>query len=200
VAIDAHALTSDTFAIVKMQKPNQKAHFILHFGQEPVHARLVDAEHRLQTTIPKPENTHFLWATSKRAGTSHADVWELKLKKGEKVKVLQETGNNWFVVEGRKGIKGWAHGSWLDFSNRQLHQNAKTAYQQFSNEVQEMLVPGKLRMFPSLANYVDSCTRADCRPVKDDGSLTGLCVHDLKTLLRGSRCYAHAWLKEQRNV
>jgi methylenetetrahydrofolate dehydrogenase (NADP+)/methenyltetrahydrofolate cyclohydrolase/formyltetrahydrofolate synthetase len=200
VAIDPHALASDTFAFVKRQKPGLEAQFILHFGQELVHARLAAVDHHLQTTIPKPENTYVLWATSKKAGRSHADAWELKLKTGEKVKVLQEMGNNWFVVEGRKGTKGWVHGSWLEFSNDRPQQDAKTAYQQFSNEVQKMLVPGQLRVFPSLAGYVDSCTSADCRPVKDDGSLTGFCVHDLETLLRGSECYAQAWLKEQRNV
>jgi methylenetetrahydrofolate dehydrogenase (NADP+)/methenyltetrahydrofolate cyclohydrolase/formyltetrahydrofolate synthetase len=141
-----------------------------------------------------------LWATSKRAGSSHLDAWELELKQGEKVKILQEMGSDWFVVEGRKGIKGWVHGSWLDFSNRQTRPDARTAYHQFSGEIQDMLVPGQPRAFPSLANYADSCTRAGCRPVKDDGSLTGLCLHDLETLLRGSGCYAYAWLKEQRNI
>jgi methylenetetrahydrofolate dehydrogenase (NADP+)/methenyltetrahydrofolate cyclohydrolase/formyltetrahydrofolate synthetase len=111
VAIDACAPTSDTFAFVKRQKRGEEVHFILHFGQEPVHARLAPADRHLLPVTPEPKNTHFVWATSMRTGRPHQDAWELNLKKGEKVKVLQDMGREWFVVEGRKGVKGWVHGS-----------------------------------------------------------------------------------------
>jgi methylenetetrahydrofolate dehydrogenase (NADP+)/methenyltetrahydrofolate cyclohydrolase/formyltetrahydrofolate synthetase len=102
------------------------------------------------------------------------------------------------VVEGQKGIKGWVHGSWLNFSSRHLHQDPKAAYEQFSKEMQRRLVLSQLRVFPSMANYIDMCTMTDCRPIKEDGGLTGICIHNLEVLLRGSGCYSYAWLKKQR--
>lgn len=200
VAINAHAATSETFAFIKKQKAGEETPFILHFDQEPVYARLFPDDRRLQHVDVKLEDTHFLWAVSKRAGRPHRDEWELDLNKGERVKVLQDMGCDWFVVEGRKAVKGWVHRSWLNFSNGQLHRDPKTAYSRFIDEMQKILVPGQLRSFPSISDYIDLCTRSECRSTKDDGNLTGVCYHDLEGLLRGSGRYSYAWLKEERNI
>jgi methylenetetrahydrofolate dehydrogenase (NADP+)/methenyltetrahydrofolate cyclohydrolase/formyltetrahydrofolate synthetase len=106
------------------------------------------------------------------------------------------------MVRGGGKKRGQRVGPWLrlDFSNRKIYQNSKAAYEQFSNKVQGMLVPGQLRVFPSITKYIDKCTLAGCRLIKEGGGLTGTCIHDLQILLRGSGCYSYAWLKEQRNI
>jgi methylenetetrahydrofolate dehydrogenase (NADP+)/methenyltetrahydrofolate cyclohydrolase/formyltetrahydrofolate synthetase len=157
---------------------------------------------RLQHVAQRPEKSIPLqWATSKKSGRPHAqESWELELKKGEQVEVIQDMGRDWFVVMDKRRGKGWAHGSWLDFGNRRVHADAKHAYKQFEEDLGKALVPGQLCSFPTMTSYVlDACTKAECQPLREDISLLGICVHDLLALLEGSGRYSYEWLKEGRN-
>jgi methylenetetrahydrofolate dehydrogenase (NADP+)/methenyltetrahydrofolate cyclohydrolase/formyltetrahydrofolate synthetase len=147
------------------------------------------------------EAMQFLWATCKKDGKPHArDSWELELKRDDKVKVIKDMGNDWFVVLNGKEMKGWAHGSWLDFENRKVRADAREAYTRFQEDVRTALVPGQLRDFPAMASYMDVCTKVECQPLKEEVSLLGICVHDLLALLQGSGKVSYEWLKEKRNV
>jgi|TARA_R110002003_G_scaffold117_23_gene10508 hypothetical protein len=117
-----------------------------------------------------------------------------------KVKVLQDMGNDWYLVEGTKGMKGWAHGSWLDFSNREPQQDARNAHARFSDDLQKMQVSGQLRDFPKMDGYMNVCTRAECKTLKDDCDSVGICLHDLQALLQGSELYGLQYVKEGRNL
>lgn len=208
VAINPHTLTSDTFAFFKKQNEGEEAAFILRFSPEPVQAHLPRTatlsvqDTSLQHVPRKPEEpTHFAWATSKKTGKPHAnDGWEYEMKSGEKVKVIKDVGRNWYVVIGRSGVTGYCHSSWLDFGNGHNHENPKTAYVRFLENIREMLVPGKLRQFPTMTSYIDMCTKSECQRVKEDGSSLGICAHDLMMLLAGSGCYSYEWLKDGRNM
>ncbi|KAF2832349.1 FTHFS-domain-containing protein [Ophiobolus disseminans] len=201
VAINPHSEQSDTFAFIKKQGAGAEAPFVLHFGAEPVHARLSPTDQRLQAVVPKPE-VPFAWAASIKSGRPHAreEGWELELKKGQRVRVVQEMGNNWFVVVGKKSVKGWVHGSWLDFSDGRSHEPPKAAWYRFLADNIEMMKSAPIKKFPAMADYVDVCTRAGCMPVKGDGSSLGICAHDLQALLRGSGCYSVEWLKKERTI
>jgi hypothetical protein len=142
-----------------------------------------------------------LLATSKKKGRPHGqDSWELEIKKGEQLKVIRDMGRNWYVVMDRRGRKGWVHGSWLNFGNRKVHANAKAAYRQFKDDIDQMLISGQLRTFPPMSTYVDTCTRPGCRSLKDNPARLGICVHDLAILLEGSGACSYGWLKAERNV
>ena len=199
VAIDAHAPTSDTFAFIKKQKTGETP-FILHFGQEPIHARLSTRDRRLQLAVPKVDDNHFQWAVSTKAGRPHKDTWELELKKGQRVRVVRDMGRDWYVVVGKKDIEGWVHGSWLDFSERRFLEDPKTVWLRFNDDVEKMLSSVPLSSFPTMADYVDACTRDECMPLKGDGSSLGICAHDLQVLLEGHGGYCFEWVKTARNM
>ena len=140
----------------------------------------------------------FRWAISNRTGRPHpSDSWELELNKRQKIKVWEEKGNNWYIAEGRGGIKGWVHGTWLDFCGSKVHKDPQSTYAQFQNDMRKLLVPGQLREFPPLQEHMSSCSIAACLR---GGTQLGICVHDLQTLLEGSGCYSYEWLKEERIV
>ncbi|KAH7082588.1 hypothetical protein BKA63DRAFT_134863 [Paraphoma chrysanthemicola] len=202
VALDGYGDSSDTFAFFRRQRLGEEVSFICHFPNEPVQARLYPNEDRLErVSNPSDQPVTFQWATCKRSGSPHKDdPWEAELKAGVKVKVLQDMGNNWYLVECKKGMKGWAHGSWLDFNNCQQQQDAKMAYEQFMGDLQKMLVPGQLQDFPKMANYMDVCAREECKPLKDDSCSVGICAHDLQALLEGSEAYGLQQVKEGRNL
>ncbi|KAF1848906.1 uncharacterized protein K460DRAFT_304513 [Cucurbitaria berberidis CBS 394.84] len=207
VAIDTHAPCGETFAFFKKQQPGKEAPFVIHFGQEGLRTNLVSSDEyppatSMQHVPQKPdEPAHYQWAVSRKSGRPHAkESWELDLKKGEKLKVLRDMGRDWHVVEGSNGIIGWVHRSWLDFGDRKLHTNAKTAYVQFQEDLQKLLVPGQLCNFPSMVNYMDACTKPECQLLKEDVSSLGICLHDLMVLLEGAGSYSYEWLKEGRNM
>lgn len=156
---------------------------------------------RLQVGERRPDKPKsFRWAMCKRGGRPHAsDSWELELKKGQVVKVWEDRGSDWFVVEVQGGTRGWAHGSRLAFYGSKMHKDPHGTYLQFEEDMRKLLDPGQLRKFPPLSEYMDMCTESGCRPAKDDSRL-GICVHDLQTLLQGSSCYCYEWLKEERNM
>jgi methylenetetrahydrofolate dehydrogenase (NADP+)/methenyltetrahydrofolate cyclohydrolase/formyltetrahydrofolate synthetase len=204
VAIDAHASKSETFALINKQSPGQESPFILHFGEEPVHARLSTANYSLQLIDPKRQYLTFRWATCTKTGRPHGpsqDMWELRVKKGQTIKVLQSAGGDWHIVVDQKGMKGYAHSSWLDFTNRLHHQpleKPEGAWRRYSDDVKKM-VSGPVSNFLDMTDYVNDCTRAGCQLVKDSESSLGICAHDLRVLLGGSGCYCLEWLKEDRN-
>lgn len=197
----------ETFAFIKKQRNAQQATFIIHFYQDVTHTSdTIEATHtvqdnRMQHIAREPEKPAFFrWAISKGEGRPHAsDTWEVKLKRGKKVKVWKDQGNDWYIIETEKGEKGYAHGSWLAFyGNRALKDPGRT-YAQFQADMRTLLVPNQLRTFPSLREYMLDCTNAACEQRKSTSQL-GICVHDLQTLLEGSGRYCYEWLKEERIV
>jgi hypothetical protein len=92
----------ETFVFIKKQRKAQQATFIIHFYQDITHrSDTIEAthtvqDHRMQHIAREPEKPGFFrWAISKGAGRPHpSDTWELKLKKGQKVKVWKDQGND----------------------------------------------------------------------------------------------------------
>ncbi|KAH6621807.1 hypothetical protein C7974DRAFT_425580 [Boeremia exigua] len=205
VALDSHAPVGETFVFIKKQGDAQEAPFVFHVHQDTIYeteapkAAPAVQETRLQQTECKPERPKFYrWAISTQDGRPHLnDSWELQLKKNEKLKVWEDRGNDWFIVEGRQGVKGWAHGTWIAFCGSKVHQDPRATYTQFQEDMQKLLVPGQLREFPPLSEYMDVCSQAMCEVSKSSSQL-GFCVHDLQTLLEGSGSYCYEWLKEER--
>lgn len=103
------------------------------------------------------------------------------------------------MAEDGRRIKGWVHGTWLAFCGSRVHEDPRNTYTQFQEDMQKLLVPGQLRSFPSLRDYMIECENAACQPMKTT-TQTGICVHELHTLLDGSGRYSFDWLKEERNV
>lgn len=206
--VDPHAEDGDAFVFFKKQQFDEAALFIMGFSGGEAHSNLgLEREPQapaasVQRVAKKPEEpTELRWATCKKSGRPHRnESWELAVEKGEKVKVLRDMGRNWFVVEGKKSIKGWVHGTWLDFDESKDSPNSKSAYTQFHEDLKQLLVPGQLCSFPDMRIYIDTCTKADCRVLKEDGDKLGICVHDLEVLLHGSGRYSKEWLKDSRNL
>jgi hypothetical protein len=146
----------------------------------------------------KPES--FRWARSKHTGRPNPkDNWELAMKKGEMVKVLEEQGRDWYVVRNTRGGQGFAHKTWLDFKIK-VHIDPKEAYVRFSDEMDLLLEPGKLHQFPDLSKYMNACDDDSCKALKEDNAGISICTHDLERLLRGSGDYTVDFLKSERNT
>lgn len=62
------------------------------------------------------------------------------------------------------------------------------------------MVPGKLREFPPVKNYANTCKKVECQPLKKDKSLKGICVHDLSNLLQALGSFGRQWVNAGRNV
>lgn len=182
---------------------------MIHFGQECVQTNLSLSDEfsaqnlSLQQVIQEPDEP-YQWATSRKSGRPHPkESRELDLVKGERIKVFQDMGRDWFIALGRKNVKGWVHRSWLRFGDPKLHGNPSSipiAYKRFQEDLQKMLKPGQLSSFPPMAEYVNDCNRHDCQARKEEVSSVGICIHDLNILLEGSGSYSYEWLKEGRNV
>jgi hypothetical protein len=190
--------------MIKATGPGHESPFVMRIGQEPVHVGAPAADQRLQRLATREGSTHFQWAVSLKTGRPHQhaaelDVWELKLIKGQKVKVWKDMGNDWFLVEGKKMEMGYVHGSWLKIIENRYHQDPQTAWSQFNDAVQKVLVGG-ISEFPCMWNYVEVCTMEGCKAVKADRSALGICAHDLKVLLEGSGCYSLERVKDGRNM
>jgi hypothetical protein len=122
------------------------------------------------------------------------DSWELLMKKGQRVKVFEDKGKDWHLVENLQGRQGYAHISWLD-----LERTAALAYQEFMEDVTMKFKLGTITKFPDMRLYiVDGCLEKGCKINKDDGNLQ-ICPHEVEQLLRGSGCYSYAFLKDERN-
>ncbi|KAH6870468.1 hypothetical protein BKA58DRAFT_177293 [Alternaria rosae] len=201
VFISPHAENGETFVFIKKHSVGLDAPFVVGFEGEHVHTNMEYStpEQRMRHISRKSEEPiPFQWATVKKSGRPHrADAWEVELRKGDKVKVIRDEGRDWFVAIDRKGVKGWVHGSWIEFGDRTVHKDSKAAYSLFEQDLQMLLIPGQ--HFPAMTSYVDECTEPDCQPLKEAGSSLGICVHDLLALLSGSGKYTYKWLKETRN-
>ncbi|KAJ4372999.1 hypothetical protein N0V83_003290 [Neocucurbitaria cava] len=206
-AIDPHAPTGETFVFIKKQEGRKEAPFLMHFEHERrLHTNLGSKDCAPKPIMsvqhmPKKSDIHYQWAVSKKSGRPHPrESRELFLDKGDRLKVLKDMGRDWYIVSSKKGTKGWVHGSWLDFGDRKLHADPKSAYNQFREDLQKLLVPGQLCKFPAMASYIDACTRVECQLLKEDVGSVGICLHDLMVLLEGSGRYSYELLKEERNV
>jgi methylenetetrahydrofolate dehydrogenase (NADP+)/methenyltetrahydrofolate cyclohydrolase/formyltetrahydrofolate synthetase len=189
--------------MIKKQKKGEEAPFILRFSSEPVHYRLpapLHKELRITEVETDADDKSFQWAYSLKSGRPRNDEWELELKKGQKIKVLQDRGRDWLVVADTKGKIGFTHRSWLDFSGRQLRLNPLAAWNRFAEDASKIVQYGNLSEFPQLKKYMDTCTKAECMAVKENASSLGICAHDLRVLLEGSGCYAYEWVKNGRNM
>ena len=148
---------------------------------------------------PQPKLSSFRWARSKYAGRPHPrDGWELQLEKGQIVKVLDDLGLHWYLVQDVRGCKGYAHQSWLSFETR-MRPDPREAYALFKKETKEMQ-PGTLREFPVLSRYMDACANESCKAAKQNRTGLTICVHDLERLLRGSGSFTVDLLKTERNT
>ncbi|KAJ4299418.1 hypothetical protein N0V90_004663 [Kalmusia sp. IMI 367209] len=226
VTINPHSPTGNTFAFFKKARHGEESEFILRFEPEDVVSRLYDKhtvpgyigyeKHAVDFIVPKttsneygrvvniPKNDKgqqvFRWAISKRAGRSHAtDSWELDLKKGERIKVLQDMGKDWFLAEKQSGLIGWVPGAWLDFKEMKPHVDPREAYARFKTDIEKLFKVGTLRSFPSLSKYMNACGKEACKPLKQDKDSLGVCIHDLHELMRGSGCYSSETLRGERN-
>lgn len=226
VAIDPHSSTGDSFAFIMKKQRGREPDFVMRFEPEDVVSRLpppkdrpaqpteniepidrVEPAQRAASEKPRqvinvakpPDSPQvYLWAVSKHTGRSHArDAWELDLKKGERVKVLEEKGKDWFIVQDMRGVKGYAHGTWLDFKELRAHVDPREAYARWTADTERWLQLGAVRTFLRLSNYMDACAKDICKPLKQEG--VGICAHDLHELLRGSSQYSLEFLKAQRN-
>lgn len=193
VAIDPHAPTSTTFALIKKQQPAIGAPYTVHFHDQPVHYHLPVGNRQLQVAKKIPTGG-FQWAVAKRSGRTHADAWEVEVKKGEKVKVWRDMGQDWWIIETKKGKTGYCHGSWLDFG-AVVQQEERGAHQRLLKDLAEQLELGLIKKFPSMADYVPVCAVAGCRAA---AVLPGVCVHNLAQMLQGSDRYSAEFLKKDR--
>lgn len=145
--------------------------------------------------------TDFRWAFSKKSGRPHQnDTWELELTEGEGIKVVRDMGRDWYTAVNASGTIGWVHGSWINFADKEVHQDTKPGYTRFAEDLKKLLVPGELQEFPKMKSYIDECTRPECSATRQDTSSLGICVHDLQSLLNGSGRFSYEWLKEGRNL
>jgi methylenetetrahydrofolate dehydrogenase (NADP+)/methenyltetrahydrofolate cyclohydrolase/formyltetrahydrofolate synthetase len=205
--LDPHVPVGESFAFIKKQHDTREATFVIHIYQGTIYTtadsvtKPAHGDTHVQHVERRPEEQkYFQWAFSKRNGRPHPrESRELHVKKGEKVKVLQDAGRDWYIVEGRGGVKGWMHGSWMDRGGSKVHRDPWSTYAQFQKDMRKLLVPGQLREFPRIGEYMQACTNTACEPLRS-GTQLGICVHDLQTLLEGSGCYSYEWLKEERNV
>lgn len=187
--------------MIKKQTPSEEAPFIANFPGEPIHTRMPPpVDRRLQAIEAVPENVPFRWAWSIRSGRPHRDEWELELKEGQRVKVLTEESRDWFIAANSKGIKGYVHASWLDFSTRQFYEDAKATWLKYTNDVKQIIATTPISDFLTMTDYVDMCTAPGCRGVKEDPMALGICVHDLTVLLKGSGCFTLQGVKNLRNM
>lgn len=213
MAIDPHSVNGDTFVFIKKQKDGEEADFVLHFPGEdtifrpsaPKFKNLEPNENpggpeEMQQVSSMRAGKHprpYRWARSKHTGRPHPkEPWELILRKDEMLKVIENRGNKWFIVSNSRGIKGWAHSSWLSFRFNH-HADPGEAYSRYVEDMESCLKPGQLRSFPEMSRYMDSCAEEACKPMKQE--YLGICSHDLARLLRGSGHYTRESLKEERN-
>jgi methylenetetrahydrofolate dehydrogenase (NADP+)/methenyltetrahydrofolate cyclohydrolase/formyltetrahydrofolate synthetase len=204
VAINPHTATSDHFAFAKKQRSQAAAPFIVHFGANDTHARLpktMPVDTSTQQLAQQTEQiTPYQWVISKRTGRPNPkDSWELELKKGERIRIIRDCGRDWYIVSNHKGIRGFAHHSWLDFGLAKPFTDPQRAYARFEKDMRQFLIPGQLRSFPPVLNYMNVCSEDVCLTGKQNAT-PRLCIHNLEKLLQASGTYSYEWLKEERNV
>jgi hypothetical protein len=211
-ALDPHAPVAETFVLIKQQHDAHEAPFVIHFHQDTAHtAEALEPappvqpvqDTQLQHIEREPEKPKFFrWAISKTTGRPHPkDSWELELWRGQKIKVWEDLGKNWHIAENGLGMKGWVHGTWFAFCGSRVQKDPYSTLTRFQEDMRKLLVPGQLRDFPPLLDYMGECVNAACQPLKTTTTTQiGMCVHNLHTLLEGSGHYSYDWLKEERNV
>ncbi|KAF2475315.1 uncharacterized protein BDR25DRAFT_279346 [Lindgomyces ingoldianus] len=211
VAINPHSPIGDDFLFIMKQLDGRDADFVLHIHPNDIASRLTEVN---KTTPSEKQQDHqqviplkshprkapvFKWAKAKCSGRSHKDdIWELNLVKGEKVKVLQEQGDVWCVVEDTKGRKGWVPRIYLDFKMRTAN-TPEDAYALWKEKTTKVFSEGNAKLFPDPSSFMDLCTKPECRRTKNDGMVLQICIHDLGMLLGGSGRYSYSFLKDERN-
>lgn len=208
VSIDPHAQDGEAFVFFKERQSDELALFVAGFSGGETYSNLgpKDEEQIPENSVQRiakdaEEPTNLQLAVCRKTGRPHrGESWELAVKRGEVVKVLRDMGRNWFVVQNMKDIKGWVHGTWLDFGQNEVQMDSKSAYAQFQEDLKKLVLPGQLRSFPDMRAYMDACAMVDCQFLKEDPEALGICVHELMALLRGSGLYSKEWLKEGRNL
>jgi hypothetical protein len=201
VALDTHSVTCDGFIFIKARKAKEEVEFVLRLLPGEPTSRLSPSGNASQSTVlqhkkPRP----YTLARSLCRGRPHgSDTWEVLLSKDERVKVYEDKGNSWYLVENQRGDTGYAHESWLSF-NFHLFENPSDAYATFQEDAEEILKAGNIVEFLDLRRYVKPCRRSyGCQEIQQNPSGLQICVHELEELLRGSGCYSRAKLKEERN-
>ncbi|PSN72426.1 hypothetical protein BS50DRAFT_484282 [Corynespora cassiicola Philippines] len=200
IAIDPYSADGDTFVLIKKQRPGEfLVDFILRFPLGGTTSRLkgVASKEMTLTAHRQGPSKVLCWATSKDTGRPHThELRELKLYKGEKLKVLQERGNNWYIIENQRGYRGWGHGTWLNFQD-QVHAQAFNDFKAVCRNI--FSKPSTLEVFPNLSKFVNICKESGCQELKQGEAGAGICAHDLAALLRGSGEYDHELVKNHRN-
>ena len=201
VAINPHTATSDHFAFIKKQWTQAEAPFTIHFSANDTHARLPQTDPSTKQLIQKAEQIFpHQWVVSKHTGRPNPeDSWELKLQKGERVQIIRDCGRDWYIARNHKNMRGYIHHSWLDFGLAKPFADAQRAYARFKQDMRQFLIPGQLRSFPPVLNYLSVCSEETCL-VDEKNARPRLCIHNLKKLLQASEQYSYEWLKEERNV
>jgi hypothetical protein len=52
--------------------------------------------------------------------------------------------------------------------------------------------------FFNFRDFIDECTRKECKTEKHDADGAGICIHDLESLLRGHDSYSRSFLKKEK--
>ncbi|KAL6705085.1 hypothetical protein ACN47E_007344 [Coniothyrium glycines] len=219
VAINPHQVDGGAFVFLKKQRQGEVQYLfrlddgILYSSEKPdvSLAKLNPAKSNgtaSQSLLIPPSASgklpEYRWATSRKTGRPHrSDTWEIYVRKGQRIKVLRDMGNNWFLVEVNEENtfrKGYLHASWIDFGDSKACVNAAQAYSRFESDMQTLQNSGQICEFPRMATYISKCNEAECQITKQSPGSLDICIHDLTTLLEGSGQYTAAWLKEKRNM
>ncbi|KAF2648924.1 hypothetical protein K491DRAFT_573696, partial [Lophiostoma macrostomum CBS 122681] len=193
VSIDPYKPLCNQYVFILKSEAGKEPDFALQFDGQELVLRHSFVKDKIQRSYQAPRK--FIWAYSKHTGRPHrTDTWELPMKKDQRVKVYKDQGNDWYLVENMQGKQGFAHSSWLDLKRIQVD-----VYQEFVHDVDAKFKLGTITVFPNMRLFVvDRCSKEECKHNKAAGDLN-ICAHELEHLLRGSGCYSHAFLKEERN-
>lgn len=156
---------------------------------------------QMVSTVPADQEQVIGWAVAIRNGRFFSiDPWELQLIKGERLKVLEDRENNWYVCKTIRGNEeGWVHGNFIRFEGERPQENPRDAYARYKADVEQRLGVGNVRVFPALHKYVlQSCSKEMCGPARQDTKQLGICIHELRALMDGSGEYSPELLRRER--
>ncbi|KAF2260923.1 hypothetical protein CC78DRAFT_584306 [Lojkania enalia] len=195
VAIDPWSTSGDTFVLKKVEGA-QDADFVQSFTPRDVVSRLSPRQQLRQIEQPeKPEEDlhHLRKVECKREGRVHRfDNWELHVRCGQILDLIQDQGKSRVVARNRKGEKGFIHKSFLDFSLI-----PEEAYDAFKKASEKLFASRALTAFLNLSQFA-SCSESRCQSQKGDARGVGICHHNLEKVLQGSGTYTREFLREER--
>ncbi|KAF2010764.1 hypothetical protein BU24DRAFT_45494 [Aaosphaeria arxii CBS 175.79] len=196
-AIDAHCKTAESYVFIKARKRQAEADFVLRIGASESTNRLSPPDASVQLS-QQPRGSQ--WAKMLRSGRPHtSDTWELMLNKGQRIKILEEKGNGWFVAQTLANNIGYVHKTWFAYDPPHLTKT-RTPYQRYIDDTGGLFKPGTIREFPEIKRYVDSqCEEVNCQSTKGLPGGLEVCVHEIRKLFQGSPEYGYVFLKEERN-